>query len=229
MNLLCTDKTGTITEGTITVAGLVDGSGVESGFVKQLAYWNASLEAGYSNPIDEALKQLKFDPKVTVTKLGEVPYDFIRKRLSIALSTGKEQLIISKGAFSQILSICTAIRLGNDSVEDIAAHREQLENNFAQYGTKGLRAIAVCYKPIPEDKISKDSETAMIFAGFVLMNDAVKSGITDTINALHQLKVGLKIITGDNKNVAQSIALDIGIKRPVIMTGKQLSKPVRKH
>ncbi|MBU8882511.1 magnesium-translocating P-type ATPase [Kaistella sp. DKR-2] len=224
VNLLCTDKTGTITEGTITVAGLVDGSGVESGFVKQLAYWNASLEAGYSNPIDEALKQLKFDSKVIVTKLGEVPYDFIRKRLSIALSTGKEQLIISKGAFSQILSICTALRLGNDSVEDIAAHREQLEKNFAQYGTKGLRAIAVCYKPIPEDKISKDSETAMIFAGFVLMNDAVKSGITDTINALHQLKVGLKIITGDNKNVAQSIALDIGIKKPVIMTGKQLSK-----
>ena len=224
VNLLCTDKTGTITEGTIKIAGLIDGLGKESEFVKQLAFWNASLEAGYSNPIDEALKQLNFDTKASAQKIGEVPYDFIRKRLSIAVSTEKEKLLISKGAFLQILSICTRIKLSNESVEDIAPHKQELEKKFAQYGTKGLRAIAICYKIIDTINISKDIETEMIFAGFILMNDPVKSGITETINALQKLKVGLKIITGDNKNVAESIALDIGIQKPVIMTGKELLK-----
>lgn len=222
VDLLCTDKTGTITEGSIKVAGIVNGVGQESEFVKQLAFWNASLEAGYSNPIDEALKQLKLDVNISAEKIGEVPYDFIRKRLSIAVSTEKEKLFISKGAFSQILSICTKIKTGNESVEDIAPHKQALENMFVKYGTDGLRAIAICYKSIDANNISKDIETDMVFAGFILMNDPVKSDIIATIEELSKLKVGLKIITGDNVNVAKSIALNIGIKDPVVMTGKQL-------
>jgi len=222
VNLLCTDKTGTITEGSIMVAGIVNGLGQESEFVKQLAFWNASLEAGYSNPIDEALKQLKPDTNISVEKIGEVPYDFIRKRLSIAVSTEKEKLLISKGAFPQILSICSKIKRSNESVEDIAAHKQELENMFVNYGTDGLRAIAICYKPIDSNNISKDIETDMVFAGFILMNDPVKSDIIATIDELSKLKVDLKIITGDNVNVAKSIALSIGIKEPVVMTGKQL-------
>jgi len=222
VDLLCTDKTGTITEGSIKVAGIVNGVGQESEFVKQLAFWNASLEAGYSNPIDEALKQLKLDVNISAEKIGEVPYDFIRKRLSIAVSTEKEKLFISKGAFSQILSICTKIKTGNESVEDIAPHKQTLENMFVKYGTDGLRAIAICYKSIDANNISKDIETDMVFAGFILMNDPVKSDIIATIEELSKLKVGLKIITGDNVNVAKSIALNIGIKDPVVMTGKQL-------
>jgi len=222
LNLLCTDKTGTITEGVIKVAGLIDGFGTESEFVKQLAFWNASLETGYSNPIDETLKQLKPVSNIPVQKTGEVPYDFIRKRLSIAISNEKEQLLISKGAFLQILSICSKIRLTNESIEDISIHRQELENRFAQFGSKGLRAIGICYKNIDTNNISKDIESEMTFAGFILMSDPVKQGITETINELNKLKVGLKIITGDNKNVAASIAAGIGIKDPVIMTGKEL-------
>jgi len=222
VNLLCTDKTGTITEGCIKVANIVDGLGQESEFVKQLAFWNASLEAGYSNPIDDALKQLKLATNISVEKIGEVPYDFIRKRLSIAVRTEKEKLLISKGAFPQILSICTKIKRGNESVEDIAAHKQELETMFVKYGTDGLRAIAICYKLIESTNISKDIETDMIFAGFILINDPVKSDIIPTIDELSKLKVGLKIITGDNVNVAKSIALKIGIKAPVVMTGKQL-------
>jgi P-type Mg2+ transporter len=222
VDLLCTDKTGTITEGNITVAGIVDGLGQESEFVKQLAFWNAFFEAGYSNPIDDALKQLQFTTQISVEKIGEVPYDFIRKRLSIAVSTGKEKLLISKGAFHQILSICSTIHTGNECIEDIIAHKQELENMFASYGNDGLRAIALCYKPIDSINISKDIETDMIFAGFIIMNDPVKSDIITTIDELRKLKVGLKIITGDNVNVAKTIALNIGIKEPVVMTGKQL-------
>ena len=222
VNLLCTDKTGTITEGSIMVAGIVNGLGQESEFVKQLAFWNASFEAGYSNPIDEPLKQLKLDAKISAEKIGEVPYDFIRKRLSIAVSTEKEMLLISKGAFPQIISLCTKIKLNNEIVDEIASYKQVLENMFVNYGDIGLRAIAICYKPIVTNNISKDIETDMVFAGFILMNDPVKSDITDTIGELSKLKVGLKIITGDNVNIAKSIALNIGIKEPVVITGKQL-------
>lgn len=223
VNLLCTDKTGTITEGTIKITGLEDGFGAKSEFVKKLAFWNASFETGYSNPIDEALKQLEFDAKEPVQKVGEVPYDFIRKRLSIAISTEKEKLLISKGAFEQILSVCSKIKMSNGSVEDISGHKQDLENRFREFGVNGLRAIGICYKNLDTGEISKDLEAEMIFAGFVLMNDPVKKGIPETINELHKLKIDLKIITGDNKNVAGAIALDIGIQNPVVMTGKELS------
>ncbi len=223
VDLLCTDKTGTITEGMINIAGCVDGLGQESKFVKQLAFWNATFETGYSNAIDEALKQLQFETSISVQKIGEVPYDFIRKRLSIAIAADKEQLLISKGAFAQIINICSKIRLGEDRVEVIAGHKEELENKFEQFGIDGLRAIGVCYKNIDTTAVSKELETEMIFAGFILMNDPVKSGIIETINELDKLKVGLKIITGDNKNIADLIARHIGIKNPVIMTGKELS------
>lgn len=223
VNLLCTDKTGTITEGTIKIAGLIDGLGQESEFVKQLAFWNASLESGYSNPIDEALKKLTFDKTISVVKIGEVPYDFIRKRLSIAVRTEQEKLLICKGAFSQILSICSFIKMGDNHIDDISAYQEQLEMKFKQYGNDGLRAIAICYKNIDENiDISKEVETEMVFAGFLLMNDPVKSGIIETINELYKLNIGLKIITGDNINVANAIALNIGIKKPVVMSGKEL-------
>lgn len=222
VNLLCTDKTGTITEGAIKVAGCVDGEEKESEWVKQLAFWNASFETGYANAIDEALKKLEFKTLLAAKKLGEIPYDFIRKRLSIGLHTGEEKLLVSKGAFSQILSICTQIKKSDGSIEAIASHQNQLEETFAQFGDAGLRAIGVCYKKIETSAIVKELETEMIFAGFVLLNDPVKSGITETLTELSKLKVNLKIITGDNKNIAKSIALTIGIKQPVIMTGKEL-------
>ncbi len=222
VDLLCTDKTGTITEGSIKITGMIDGLGQESTFVKQLAFWNASLEGGYSNPIDDALKQLKLDTSISVEKIGEIPYDFIRKRLSIAVETEKEKLLICKGAFTQILSICSKIKVDDHQIEDISGYKKQLEIKFTQYGTDGLRTIAICYKNIDTTDISKEIETEMIFGGFILMNDPIKSGIVETINELHKLNIGLKIITGDNINVARSTAFAIGIKKPVVMSGNEL-------
>ncbi len=222
VNLFCTDKTGTITEGSIRIAGLTDGFGKESEWIKQLAFWNAFFESGYTNPIDEALKQLKPTGEIPAEKAGEIPYDFIRKRLSIAVRTNKETLLISKGSFSQIMDICTKIKLENGDVEAIETYMPELEKRYEQMGSEGLRAIAICFKPLENDVITKDKETDMIFAGFILINDPVKTGIIETINELQLLKVGLKIITGDNKNVALCIAQQIGIRKPVIMTGKEL-------
>jgi Mg2+-importing ATPase len=222
VNLLCTDKTGTITEGVIKVAGLVNSNGDESAHVKQLAYWNAISESGYSNPIDDALKKLDIENKNPPQKTGEVPYDFIRKRLSVAISTGTEKLLISKGAYSQVLSCCTKIELSDEQIEDIGTHTQELQNRYEEYGRKGLRVIAICYKKIGSENISKDLETDMIFAGFILLNDPVKSGITEVIDELGKMNINLKIITGDNRNVAGSIASSIGMKDAKIITGDEL-------
>jgi len=222
INLLCTDKTGTITEGAIKVAGTVDGLGIENEFVKELAYWNAYFETGYANPIDESLKQLTLDPKIKATKFGEIPYDFIRKRISIAITADTDKLLISKGAFSKIIPICTKVRLSNGSIENIELHRAEIDEKFKQFGIDGLRAIGVCYKNLNTDSFSKEDEKAMIFAGFILLEDPVKEGIIETIAELRKLQVNLKIISGDNKYVAKSIALKIGIKNPMVMTGQEL-------
>lgn len=222
VNLLCTDKTGTITEGIVSISSITDGFGVESASVKQLAYWNAFFETGYANPIDLALRQLKIDQEIPATKIGEIPYDFIRKRLSIAVTTNEGNSLICKGAFAQILGICTRVQGPGGDIVAIDAYRQEIEERFAQFGKNGLRAIAICYKNFQAEPITKELESEMIFAGFILMDDPVKADITDTIHALNQLQVGLKIITGDNKNVATAIALKIGIEEPVIMTGREL-------
>jgi len=222
VNLLCTDKTGTITEGAIVVDSIVDGSGKENKEVKTFAYWNAIFETGYSNPIDEALKQLNIGDVKLPTKMGEIPYDFIRKRLSIAVDIGTEKLLISKGAFSKVTEICSKIKLTDETIDNYENHQASIEQLFEQYGTKGFRVIAVCYKSITQSTITKEDECDMIFAGFILLQDPVKSSIVATIQNLKQLQVDLKIITGDNKNVAQSIGYKIGIEHPVVMTGKEL-------
>jgi Mg2+-importing ATPase len=222
VNLLCTDKTGTITEGTIKVSGLVNGFGEESEFVKDLACWNAAFETGYANAIDDALRILTPKTSIAPKKIGEIPYDFIRKRLSIAVDTGTEKLLITKGAFTEILGTCSQIKLNDDKIAAIASYKKELESRFEQFGIEGLRAIGICYKNIKADKITREDENDMIFAGFILLQDPVKAGIIATLDELKKLKVGLKIITGDNKNVAKCIALEIGIKDPVIMSGEEV-------
>jgi len=222
VDLLCTDKTGTITEGTIDVQGIVDITGKENEYVKMLAVWNAGLQLGYSNAIDGAICKLRLPGIEMPQKLGEIPYDFIRKRLSIAVDTGKEKILICKGAFVEIIAICSQIRVAEGSIKNYADYQDGIEKQYEDYGLKGLRVIALCYKKIVETSIKKDDETGMIFAGFVLLQDPVKAGISDTINKLKGLQVGLKIITGDNKNVAKSIGISIGIDSPLVMTGKEL-------
>ncbi len=222
VNLLCTDKTGTITEGTIVVEGVVDTLGNADEYVRTLAFWNASLETGYSNPIDEAIKKLNIADSRLPKKVGEIPYDFMRKRLSIAVDIGTEKVLISKGAYTEISNICTQIRLADGSVEEYSHGQGQIDKQFEQYGINGLRVIAICYKTISQSSISKQDEAAMTFAGFILCQDPVKAGIIDTINQLKKLQVNLKIITGDNKNVAKSIGINIGITSPIVLTGKEL-------
>lgn len=223
VNLLCTDKTGTITEGAIIVSGVYDGFGNKSDFVQQLAFINASLESGYNNPIDDALRKLNVPLKFGPKKLGEIPYDFVRKRLGIGVDTGTEKILISKGAAKNILTTCTSVRLSENNIAPIAGHLNDIQAQFVKYGEDGFRAVGVCYKMINKTAITKDDDTEMIFAGFITLQDPVKAGILDALNALHALKVDVKIITGDNRNVAASIGKSIDIPNPNVIAGDEIN------
>jgi len=224
INLLCTDKTGTITEGNISVHSIIDANGNPFTFAQKLAYWNAFFQTGYNNPIDEALKKINIPSENIPEKIGEVPYDFIRKRLSIAINTQNEKLLISKGAFNEIISICNTAQLNNGNSLPITPLLPTINKLYESFGEKGFRVIAICYKTIQHTDIIINDEAEMIFAGFILLQDPIKEDIVNTIEKLHKLKVQLKIITGDNRNVAKCIGLSLGIKKPIILTGKDLLK-----
>jgi len=223
VNLLCTDKTGTITDGEINISSVQNPFGEESKTVMELVYWNANLESGYANPIDEAIKKLNYTPVNQATKIGEVPYDFTRKMLSIAIKEDNQNKMISKGAFTSIIQISTKIILEDGSIVPIDNYKTALNDRYIQYGLAGLRAIGVAYKTIADNTIiTNASENELIFAGFILLEDPIKSGIIETIQELTNLEVSLKIITGDNKNVATAIAKKIGIANPMVMTSSDL-------
>ena len=225
IEVLCTDKTGTITEGSIRVAGLVDTEGVESDFVKRLAVWNASFEMGYTNPIDEALKKIPLPDGMPVQKLGEVPYDFIRKRLSIAVSMPEGGLLVTKGAFHSILDICTRVRRGDGTEVDIAGYTESATSLFEAFAAKGTRALAICYRTLGKEvgHVTRELEIGMTLAGFVLMEDPLKDGIQDVLRELDEAGVGLKIITGDNRGVAAAVGRRVFPHEPSILTGREMA------
>jgi Mg2+-importing ATPase len=223
VDLLCTDKTGTITMGEISISKMVNGEGNEDPLLQQLAFWNASFESGYANPIDTAIKNLNFQLPPQLIKIGEIPYDFHRKRLSIAVENDLERIIISKGSFNSIRGICTQIKLSNGNVEKIDQYDDIIHQLYADYGEEGNRVIAVGYKILSKSEIQITDEMDLIFAGFILMNDPIKPSIPDALVKLKNLNVGLKIITGDNLNIAHSIAHQVGFPAPTIMTGKELN------
>lgn len=225
INLFCSDKTGTLTEGVLKVSDTVGIDGKESPLVKELAFLNASFESGFANPMDEALRGLTGIAKEAYTKTDEIPYDFIRKCLSVSVKKDNICRMITKGALSNIVAKCTQVLLPDGTITSIDAHKSEIDNLYKQYSNQGFRTIGVCYKAIEPDKeISKADEVDMIFAGFVLLFDPPKEGVIEVIEELRKNGVALKIITGDNKLVAEFIANKMGLQNCVIITGEEISQ-----
>ncbi|MFC5404671.1 magnesium-translocating P-type ATPase [Cohnella soli] len=223
MNVLCSDKTGTLTEGIVRIHSAVDVNGVPSEKVQLNAYLNASFETGYTNPIDEAiLSDRPFDVS-GYTKWDEIPYDFTRKRLSILVSEGNEHRIVTKGALQQILDVCSFVETGDGQVADLILHKDQIQRQFEDFSRQGLRTLGIAVRNIGSQSSMKiDDEANMTFLGFLLFNDPPKTGVADTIMNLRRLGISLKIITGDNHLIAANISRQIGLDQPKIMLGKEL-------
>ncbi len=224
MNILCSDKTGTLTEGLVELQGAVNIDGKPNDKVMLYAYLNSSMETGFANPIDLSIRKLKVQGAETYKKLDEIPYDFIRKRLSILVTKDNVSLMISKGALQNILDVCTQADAGNGTCCDISNLREQILKSLENYSTNGCRVLGVAYKSVQTDHIKAADESAMIFAGMLVFTDPPKPDIDKTIKSLNNLGVALKIITGDNHMVAQAVAKKVGFESPKVMSAEDLHK-----
>ncbi|MGB8706847.1 MAG: magnesium-translocating P-type ATPase [Dehalococcoidia bacterium] len=225
MNVLCSDKTGTLTEGEVRVHSAVDVDGNESEKVIFYAYLNAFYETGFANPIDKGIRNHRQFDLSGYQKLDEVPYDFIGKRLSILVSKNGTHLMVTKGALQNVLAVCSTIEIAGGTIVDIAAVRERIKVHFEELSSKGFRTLGVAYRDVGSDSvIRKEYEAGMTFAGFLVLFDPPKHGIGDTVGELKRLGVSLKVITGDNKLVAASVSQQVGLLSPRIISGSDLHK-----
>jgi len=223
MNILCSDKTGTITEGIIEINSALDVNGIKNEKVLLYGYINALFQSGYTNPIDEAIKSYQKIDISEYKKLNEIPYDFIRKRLSILVSYNSENILISKGAVSNIFSVCSYAEISQNKIIDISEVKDQIQQHFEDLSNKGFKILGIAYKKVNFiDHITKESEFDMIFLGFLILFDPIKPDIIVTINKLNQLGINLKIISGDNKLISNNVAQQIGFSNPKIITGQEL-------
>jgi len=230
MDVLCSDKTGTLTDGTVELQSTIGINGKQSDKVFLYAYLNASFESGFINPIDEAIRTYKTIDVKEYVKLGEHPYDFLRKRLSIILtepaknSNDKQKnIMIVKGALKNILEVCTKAEIEDEKVVDIEKMSDAIEKQFEQSSGMGYRTLGVAYKIIETDSnIKNEPESDMTFLGFITLFDPLKENVIKTVEELKTLGVSLKIITGDNKLIAGNIVSQIGIKDAKILTGSEI-------
>lgn len=223
MNVLCCDKTGTLTEGQVRVRAYEDLDGRENERILFYAYLNAFYETGFTNPIDAAIRSHRQWDLTGYQKLDEIPYDFVRKRLSVLVAKDGFNLLITKGAVPNVLEVCsTAQTAGGDSV-DLNAKREAIRQRFEEFGSKGFRALGVAYRDVgSETRITRDHEAQMTFLGFLVLFDREKPDVVETIRELRRLGISLKVISGDNRRVAVYVSREVGLSSSRVLTGSEL-------
>jgi P-type Mg2+ transporter len=205
------------------VKDVVDKEGQHSQKALQYACLNASLQKGFTNPIDNALRSVSpIDLKAYLVQT-EIPYDFLRKRLSIQVQHGVENLVITKGAFDAVLDICNRVEITGGGIVPMEEKRAGLKKAYQDYSADGYRVLGLAYTSGSSEKdFSRQDEKEMIFLGLILLVDPLKEGMQETIAQLEKLGVKLKLITGDNALVANSLAKQLGMEKPVVLTGSQL-------
>jgi Mg2+-importing ATPase len=220
MDVLCTDKTGTITEGVVKLQGAYDPSGAASAEVLRLAAFNAALAGGLQNPLDDAITVAAAVDAIALRKSAEIPFDSVRKRVSVVVESAGGARLITKGAFHPVLEICT--RLPDGAALDAEA-RSRLDAQYNAWSEQGIRVLAVAWRALaPDAPFGRALESDLMFAGFLTFLDRPKEDAKEAIRALATMGVSVKIITGDAKPVAQYIAALVGMRSDRTLTGKEL-------
>ncbi len=223
INILCSDKTGTLTTGEAKVAATIGFEGQHSDRVRLFAWLNAFFETGFANPLDEAIRQMPGMAAGHFSKKDEVPYDFLRKRLSIVVRDNASDLMITKGALAEVLAVCDRAEAADGSIVPVEQVRAAILKQFKTQSAAGFRTIGVAWKDVSGDPvINKDDEAGMVFLGFLLLEDPPRADIAETLRNLASLGITLKIITGDNHLAAVHLAQQIGHDHENFLTGHDI-------
>lgn len=229
MDVLCTDKTGTITEDKVVLIRHINCIGEESDQVLELAYMNSNYQTGWKNVMDHAVieylnEHSEKDHPAAVEKIDEIPFDFSRRRLTVAVKTEQEELMITKGAIEEMLSVCSFIELDGEVVPLTAHLQEKMETISIRMNEEGMRVLGVAYKKNVHSSAvySVEDESDMILVGFMGFLDPPKQSSITAIRSLHKHGVNVKVLTGDNEVVAQKICKDVGIEVTRFILGTEL-------
>ncbi len=229
MDLLCTDKTGTLTEGVIHLDACADPCGVASEQVRRWALLNATLQTGMANPLDEAIAagRIEGDDLARCTKVDEIPYDFIRKRLSVVVrQEGRsDDLLICKGAVQNVMDACSSVFDREDPQPLSVDRTKAIDDRVRDWGAQGYRVLGLAVRRFPRKaSYAREDETELTFAGFLLFLDPPKPGMADTLKALAARGIRVKMISGDNRYVAMHVAETIGLPHRNVLTGRELAE-----
>jgi len=225
MNVLCTDKTGTLTENRIKLILNVNLEGEEDEKVFQYSFLNSNFQTGLRSPLDEAILKHKEVDASKYRKIDEVPFDFIRRRVSVVVEQDDQRYFIAKGAPEEILKVCSYYELRQIIADLNDEARNLINQKYRDYSAEGLRVLGVAYKRLKEEKdvYSIDDETDMILLGFVAFLDPPKETAKQSIQLLTKAGIELKILTGDNELVTRKVCEQLGIEIKGITVGSEIA------
>jgi Mg2+-importing ATPase len=225
MNILCTDKTGTLTQNKITLVKHVDFHGNESDAVYLYSYINSSLHTGVVNPMDNAIAEYKKLDISKFKKIDEVPFDFTRRRDSIVVDDAGKKILITKGAPESIFQVCKSCHDEKGSFPFKEDTVKSLSDQYEALSSDGFRVLALAIKELDRDDIiyNVDDEKDMIFMGFMAFLDPPKEGVIHAIRQLEDSGIEIKILTGDSEVLTQKICRDIKLPVKGTLIGSQIA------
>ena len=231
MDILCTDKTGTLTEDKIVLERYLDINGDEDIRVLKHAFLNSYFQTGLKGSIDEAvIKRATENNLIEVAEkykiIDEIPFDFSRRRLSVIVSDGDKKQLITKGAVEEILSICTMVDYKGQVSKITKEIKDNIKKISKQLNKEGLRVVAVCQKNDIEDKSNFEvsDEKNMVLLGFIGFLDPPKESAKESIRKLNKAGIRVIVLTGDNADVTRCVCEKVGINSKNIVLGSQIEK-----
>jgi len=230
MNILCTDKTGTLTQDKIVLQRHLDPYGQESTDVLKYAYLNSFYQTGLKNLLDVAVldhnQELEsLDIEKNYQKFDEIPFDFVRRRMSVVVEErGKQHILICKGAVEEVLKVCTQLKVNDKVLPMDESVRTKVADLQQKLNSDGLRVIAVAYKVMPPDQshYAIPDESNLVLLGNIAFLDPPKDSAAQAIKALKRNGVDIKIITGDNEIITRKICKDVGLPVQKVLLGSDI-------
>jgi len=226
MDVLCSDKTGTLTEARIKLIRELDLTGHDSDTVMQMAQLNAAFETGLKSPLDDAILTAGKVDLAAWRKIDEVPFDFERRRVSILVEGRGRRLLIVKGAPEDILDHAADYEQQGAPARLLdASARKTAEATFNGLGAEGYRVLAVAWREVEAscEKANIADETGLTFAGFLAFLDPPKAGAREALSTLANLGIALKVLTGDNEEVTRHVCSEFGLKSTGTLTGAEVA------